>query len=83
MPRTIPKSVLAAKTRSGRRQQRKGIRLRDFTVTAKTKLRYEIAVSKILPFLEEQPNLQDIDGVVSDWIELEWSRGEAVNAIAD
>ena len=83
MPRTIPRVVLAARTRAGRKQQRAGVRLRDFTVTAKTKSRYEVAVGRILPFLESHDSLHDLDGVVCDWIELEWSKGEAVNSIAD
>eukprot|EP00435_Cladocopium_sp_Y103_P064005 s38_g25.t1 len=83
MPRTIPRVVLAAKTKQGRKDQRKGIRLRDFTVTNRTRERYERAVGKILPFLEAQPDLQDLDGIVGDYIELEWARGEAVNDIAD
>ena len=83
MPRTIPKVVLAAKTKQGRKQQRAGIRLRDYTVTTRTKERYEKAVGKILPFLEQHPSLDDLDGIVSDFIELQWGLGEAVNDIAD
>ena len=83
MPRTLPRVVLAARTPWARRQQRAGIRLRDYTVTERTKQRYEVAVGKILPFLESQPNLQNLDGLLCDWIELQWTRGEAVNAIAD
>ena len=83
MPRTVPRVVLAARTPQARRLQRAGIRLRDYTITAKTKLRYEVAVAKILTFLEAQPDLKNLDGLLCDWIELQWSRGEAVNAIAD
>ena len=48
--------VLAGKTAQARRQQRAGIRLKDYTVTPKTKARYESAVSRILPFLD-RPSL--------------------------
>jgi integrase len=75
--------ILAAKTRKGRQKQRAGIRLRDFTITAKTKARYESAVALILPFLEEQESLAFIDEVVMDWMELQWCKGETVNNIAD
>ena len=83
MPRRRPKVLLAARTVEGRRQQRKGIRLRDFTIQDRTRLRYEVAVGKILPFLEQHMDLQDMDGLVTDWIELEWVRGASVNDIAD
>ena len=75
--------LLAAKTRKGRQKQRAGIRLRDFTITAKTKARYEAAVYQILPYLEEQPSLDGLDEIVMEWIELQWVKGEAVNGIAD
>lgn len=65
MPRTRPRVVLAARTVEGGKQQRKGIRLRDFTVQERTRVRYETAVGKILPFLEKQDNLQDIDELVT------------------
>lgn len=59
MPRTLPRVVLAAKTKQGRKQQRAGIRLKDFSITSVTKSRYESAVSRILPYLEAQPDLKD------------------------
>lgn len=83
MPRTLPRVVLAGKTARDRRRQRAGIRLRDYSVSARTKARYETAVSRILPFLESQGSLADLDGVVCDWIELEWARGESIGWIAD
>lgn len=83
MPRSAPRVLLAARTQKARKEQRKGIRLRDYTVTQKTKERYERAVGRLLPFLEAQPSLDDLDGVLCDYIELEWSRGESVGYIAD
>ena len=83
MPRNLPRVLLAAKTKKGRQRQRRGLRLRDFTVTQKTKARYESAVSKILPFLESQDDTSDLDGLVCDFMELQWSRDEAVGYIAD
>ena len=35
-------------------------------------------MSRILPFLEAQDSLADLDGVVCDWIELQWARGESI-----
>ena len=83
MPRTLPRVVLAARTPAGRRQQRLGIRLRDFTIQAKTKDRYTRAVAQLLPYLESQADLSDLDGLVSDWVEAQWARGASVSDIAD
>ena len=78
-----PRVVLAGKTREDRRSKRAGIRLRDFTVQAKTKARYDAAVGRILPFLEKQPSLVDLDSIVDEWIEAQWIAGEALTYIAD
>ena len=83
MPRSFPRIILARGTAAERQKQRSGLRLRDFTITATTKQRYEKALGQLLPFLEEQPAIDNIDEVISDWIELAWSRGEGVNLIAD
>ena len=83
MPRNRPRVVLAGKTQRERRKQRAGIRLKDFTISARTRARYEAAVSRILPFLEAQESLADLDGVVCEWIELQWCRGESLGHIAD
>ena len=71
MPRHVPRVLLAGQTQRERQNRRWGIRLRDFTITQKTKERYEKAVANLLPFLEEQPG------------QLAWARGDPVNAIAD
>ena len=83
MPRTIPRVVLAGKTQRARQKQRARIRLRDFTIANKTKLRYESAVARILPFLEQHSDLRDLDYIVCEWIELQWARGESIGWIAD
>ena len=75
--------LLAARTAQERRRQRVGLRLKDFTIAAQTRKRYEAAVSQILPFLESQPSLADIDGVVADWVDFLWSKGTFVAVIAD
>ena len=83
MPRSFPRVIQAKRTVEERREQRAGIRLRDFTITQATKARYEKAVSELLPFLESTADLSNLDQIVSDWIELAWTRGFGVNNIAD
>lgn len=83
MPRNLPRVVLAGHTRADRQKARQGIQLRDFTITAATKHRYLTAVTKLLPYLEASPQLDDIDSVLCEYIEAQWARGESLNMIAD
>ena len=83
MPASLPRILLAGRTRADRQRRRAGIRLRDFTITEKTRKRYEVAIAHILPHLEAQESLHDLDGVLSDWIEWQWVRGESLSLIAD
>ena len=83
MPAFQPRVLLAGRSRADRQRKRAGIRLRDYTITDTTKRRYESAVSQILPYLESQENLVDLDGILSDWIEFQWVRGEPLTLIAD
>eukprot|EP00435_Cladocopium_sp_Y103_P031029 s3055_g7.t2 len=78
-----PAPVELVKTTADRKRRRAGIRLRDYTIAAKTRIRYESAVARVLPFLEAQPSLHDLDGVLTDWIELQWTKGEPLTYIAD
>lgn len=83
MPRNTPRVVLAGRTRAERRKSRAGISLKSLSVTPKTRARYESAVGLILPFLEQQQKDQTFDAVISEWVELQWVRGESVSTIAD
>eukprot|EP00438_Fugacium_kawagutii_P002591 Skav214080 [mRNA] locus=scaffold2927:68069:70095:- [translate_table: standard] len=78
-----PRVLLAGRSVAERRRLRRGIRLRDYTITEKTRARYSAAVAKLLPFLEAQPDLSELDQIISDWIELEWVRGSPLCHIAD
>ena len=75
--------LLAGRTPAERRHNRAGLRLRDFSITAKTRARCEQAVGRLLPFLECQDNLTRLDDIICEWIEAQWARGESVNCIAD
>ena len=83
MGRRLPRVVLAARSQAERRKRRAGIRLRDFSITQKTKDRYESAVGRILPYLETHSSMDNLDLVLCDYIELQWSRGESLHFIAD
>eukprot|EP00435_Cladocopium_sp_Y103_P049676 s2058_g15.t1 len=59
------------------------IRLRDYSISAATKIRYEVAVGRILPFLEAQNDLSNLDLVLCDYIEMMWTKGESLYFISD
>lgn len=79
----LPRVLLAGRARRQRLRNRAGIRLRDFSFAAKTRARSEAAVARLLPFMEAQPNLCDLDGLLCDWMEQQWARGELLGHIAD
>lgn len=80
---TQPRVLLAGRSQAERRRLRAGIRLRDYTITAATRARYSAAVSRLVPFLESQPDLSHLDQVICEWVELEWERGQPLCHIAD
>ena len=79
----LPQILLASNSQQARRRRRTGIKLRDFSVSAKTKELYEKDVGRLLPFLEAQPDLNNLDYVLCDYIELQVARGESLYFIAD
>ena len=83
MPRSSPRVLLAARTAAERQRQRAGIRLRDFSITSKTRERYEKALGRLIPFLESQEISGGLDGIICDWVEAQWARGESIAYIAD
>ena len=83
MVKRIPRVVLAARSQQERKRRRAGIRLRDFSIAPATKARYESAVGRLLPFLELQADLSNLDFILCDYIELQWTRGESLHFIAD
>ena len=83
MGKPLPRVLLAARSQRERRRRRAGIRIRDYSITQKTKVRYEEAVGRILPFLEAQKDLHDLDAVICEYIELQWARGTSLYSISD
>ena len=83
MGKPLPRVLLAGKSQNERRRRRAGIRLRDYSISSKTKERYERAVGRLLPFLESQVDLTNLDLILCDYIEMQWARGESLYFIAD
>lgn len=78
-----PRILLAGKTQKERQQRRIGLRLQDFSIAEKTRLRYRTAVARVLPTLESCPSFQDYDIYLCEWIEAQWARGEPLCHISD
>eukprot|EP00438_Fugacium_kawagutii_P035450 Skav216631 [mRNA] locus=scaffold1255:7240:22746:+ [translate_table: standard] len=83
MVKSVPRVVIAGRTQQARRRHRAGIHLRDYTITEQTRKRYQFAVNRLLPFLEDQSDLSALDEIISEWIEMEWAKGTPLSYIAD
>ena len=83
MPPAGHRQVLAGRTTKERADARDGISLRDSGITEKTRLRYRSALSILLPFITCVASSEELDRVVEEWIELEWSRGSTLGQIGD
>eukprot|EP00438_Fugacium_kawagutii_P022536 Skav206046 [mRNA] locus=scaffold587:199128:206053:+ [translate_table: standard] len=64
-----------------RAQKRKGVALEDRAITAKTRVRYFLAVRAVLPMLECCPKA--LDEALSQWIEEQYADGEGITRIGD
>lgn len=76
MPRAAPELL-----RRQRLRHRKGLSLHDRAVTLKTRIRYFVAVSALLPALEKTRD--DIDDFLIAWIDLQYVQGASITSVAD
>ena len=67
--------------RRRRRLKRRGISLRDRAIATKTRIRYFLAVTAILPLLETTS--EDIEDFLVEWIGQEYLRGSSITSVAD
>lgn len=70
-----------AKLEAQRRKRRRGIGLYERGVTKATRLRYFLAVRRVLPFLEQ--GKQTVDQDLSDWIESQYLAGKGITEVSD
>lgn len=76
MPRAAPEQLVRE-----RRKRRKGLSLHDRVVTLKTRIRYFVAVTAILPGLEATQD--DIDDFLIEWIDKQYVNGASITSVAD
>lgn len=75
------KRLDADKRRRQRQKQRAGVALEDRSITTKTRLRYFLAVKKVLTTLESAPH--NIDDALASWIDDQYAAGEPITGIGD
>lgn len=71
------------KSRRARARARKGIVLADMGITKQTQVRYFTAVGRIIDKLNLCSTFQQMDEVLSAWVNQCFHRGEPINTIAD
>lgn len=75
------KRLDAEARRRHRLKQRRGIALEDRGITERTRVRYYLAVRKVLPLLEATS--LDYDDALTLWIEQQYDNGEPITGIGD
>ena len=83
MPPAVHRQVLAGRTSKDRAKAREGISLRDSGITEKTRLRYKAALTALLPFITFIASSEELDCVVEEWIEMQWTNGSTLGQIGD
>eukprot|EP00438_Fugacium_kawagutii_P007120 Skav222893 [mRNA] locus=scaffold1102:245989:248623:- [translate_table: standard] len=83
IPWTTPlmKRPDAKSLRAQRKLKRGTLSLEDRGIAASTRLRYFIAVRKVLPLLQQTPGSED--EIIGTWIEESYQEGEAITTISD
>ena len=83
MPRHEPRILAGRLTRAERRKRRSSIILEDASLAPKTKVRYFMALRKLMPLLEKVTTDHDMDEVVCQWVEQCWKKGEPLLTVGD
>ena len=83
MPRREPRILAGRFSRAERRKRRASIILEDASLAPQTKVRYFMALRKLLPMLEKLTLEHDMDEVVCQWVEQCWKCGEPLLTVGD
>ena len=83
MPRHEPRILAGRFSRAERRKRRAHIILEDASLAPQTKVRYFMALRKLLPLLEQITPDHDMDDVVCHWVEKCWKQGEPLLTVGD
>lgn len=57
--------------------------MRDAGITDKTRAAYFVAVSLLLPFIEDVQNECELDSACAEWVELAWEDGESLYVVGN
>ena len=69
MRQAVHRSILAGRNAAERARARAGICLKDSGITEKTKSRYHLALSYLLPIIESISSLHDLDVTCEERVE--------------
>lgn len=83
MPHREPRIVAGRLTRAQRKRKRADIILEDASLAPQTKVRYFMALRKLLPLLEKITVDHDMDEIVCQWVEKCWKTGEPLLTVGD
>ena len=75
--------IVGVAGRKARARLRRGILLDMAAVSASTRSRYFTAVSQVLPLVERADTMEDLDDLVSEWIQGQFSKGYPLNIVSD
>lgn len=79
----VAAKVIHKRTRVERREARKGLALRDAGVTDKTRCAYFVALSLLMPFIENVQSESELDLSCAEWVELAWEDGESLYTVGN
>ena len=83
MPRREPRTLAGRPSRAERKRRRADIDLEDASLSRKTRARYMATLIKLTPWLDKITPQEDIDDVISEWVDFCWKSGEPLLTVGD
>ena len=83
MPRREPRILAGRPSRAERKRRRADIDLEDASLSRKTRARYMATLIKLTPWLDKITPQEDIDDVISEWVDFCWKSGEPLLTVGD
>ena len=77
-PKLVPK-----RTKAERQAQRAHIKLVDASISSQTRSRYLAGLYLLFPVLDLVKRVEDLDFLLSDWLQEMWSHGEPLYKVSD
>ena len=75
--------IVPKRTKSERKAQRAHLSLEEASISEKTRARYSAGLQLLLPILQLVRAIDDLDFLLTDWVEQMWSDGQPLYKISD